>query len=120
MSKKIVIDKEDWEKIAQEFNSNDLPKVTEIDTDQSIVDRAERYSHLINKNDEMREFFAYKAGATEQDLISKARENKNNKIKLIKASLQGSLDGLELDNTDEVIEKSTVIEMINDLIKLTI
>lgn len=74
MSKKIVIDKEDWEKIAQEFNSNDLPKVTEIDTDQSIVDRAERYSHLINKNDEMREFFAYKAGATEQDLISKARE----------------------------------------------
>ena len=47
-----------------------------VDTDQSIVDRAERYSHLINKNDEMREFFAYKEGATEQSLIEqmKAKE----------------------------------------------
>ena len=32
--KKTVIDKEDWEKIAQEFNQMTLPKVTEIDTDQ--------------------------------------------------------------------------------------
>lgn len=34
------------------------------------------------------------------------------KIKLIKASLNGALDGLELDNTCDVIEKSTVIEMV--------
>lgn len=31
------------------------------------------------------------------------------KIKLIKASLNGALDGLELDNTCDVIEKSTLI-----------
>lgn len=34
---------------------------------------------------------------------------------IMEASLNGSLDGLELDNTDEVIEKSLVIEMVNDL-----
>lgn len=33
----------------------------------------------------------------------------------MEASLNGSLDGLELDNTDDVIEKSLVIEMVNDL-----
>ena len=37
-STKIVIDKEDWDKIASEFNSNDLPTVTEIQIDQSIED----------------------------------------------------------------------------------
>ena len=41
-----------------------------------------------------------------------------NKIKLIKASLNGALDGLELDNTCDVIEKSTVIEMVKELLKL--
>jgi len=35
---KIVIDKDDWDKIASEFNSNDLPIVTEIQIDQSIED----------------------------------------------------------------------------------
>ena len=38
---KIVIDKEDWDKIASEFNSNDLPTATEIQIDQSIEERAE-------------------------------------------------------------------------------
>mgnify|MGYP003425107590 FL=1 len=33
--------------------------------------------------------------------------------------LYGSLDGLELDNTCDVIEKSTVVEMINDFKKAT-
>lgn len=33
----------------------------------------------------------------------------------IEASLNGSLDGLELDNMDDVIEKSLVIEMVKDL-----
>lgn len=33
----------------------------------------------------------------------------------MEASLNGSLDGFELDNTDDVIEKSLVIEMVNDL-----
>lgn len=33
----------------------------------------------------------------------------------MEASLNGSLDGLELDNTADVIEKSFVIEMVNDL-----
>jgi len=41
-----------------------------------------------------------------------------NKIKLMKASLNGALDGLELDNTCDVIEKSTVIEMVKELLKL--
>lgn len=40
------------------------------------------------------------------------------KIKLLKASLNGALDGFELDNTCDVIEKSTVIEMIKELIML--
>lgn len=39
----------------------------------------------------------------------------SNILARMEASLNGSLDGLELDNTDDVIEKSTVIEMINDL-----
>lgn len=33
----------------------------------------------------------------------------------MEASLNGSLDGLQLDNTSDVIEKSLVIEMVNDL-----
>jgi hypothetical protein len=33
----------------------------------------------------------------------------------LEASLNGSLDGLEFDNTADVIEKSTVIEMVKDL-----
>ena len=37
---------------------------------------------------------------------------------VMEASLNGSLDGLELDNTDDVIEKSVVIEMVYDLKKL--
>jgi type III secretory pathway component EscR len=39
----------------------------------------------------------------------------HNKLAIIEASLNGSLNGLELDNTSDVIEKSSVIEMINDL-----
>lgn len=39
-------------------------------------------------------------------------------LKLIRASLNGSLDGLELDNTSDVIEKSSVILMINELKEL--
>ena len=36
-------------------------------------------------------------------------------LNLMEAILNGSLDGLELDNTCDVIEKSLVIEMVNDL-----
>jgi len=43
---KIVIDKEDWDKIASEFNSNDLPTVTEIQIDQSIE---EKIKSILNK-----------------------------------------------------------------------
>jgi hypothetical protein len=42
----------------------------------------------------------------------------NNILSIMEASLNGSLDGLELDNTDDVIEKSSVIENIKDLLKL--
>ena len=38
-----------------------------------------------------------------------------NKLALMEASLNGSLDGLEFDNKDDVIEKSTVIEMVKSL-----
>ena len=41
-STKIVIDKEDWDKIASEFNSNDLPTVTEIQIDQSIEEISDK------------------------------------------------------------------------------
>lgn len=47
------------------------------------------------------------------------------KVKLLRASILGSLDGLELDNRDDVIEKSLVIEfhkeelkMIEDILKV--
>lgn len=36
------------------------------------------------------------------------------KVILLRGSINGSLDGLELDNTDDVVEKSSVIEMLND------
>ena len=39
---KIVIDKEDWDKIASEFNSNDLPTATEIQIDQSIEEISDK------------------------------------------------------------------------------
>jgi hypothetical protein len=39
----------------------------------------------------------------------------SNILAQMEASLNGSLDGLEFDNTDDVIEKSTVIEMVKDL-----
>jgi len=41
------------------------------------------------------------------------------KIARINSLVCGSLDGLELDNTSEVIEKSIVIELLNDIKKLT-
>ncbi len=40
------------------------------------------------------------------------------KLKLIEASINGSLDGIEFDNNSDVIEKSFVIDMLNDLKKL--
>jgi hypothetical protein len=42
----------------------------------------------------------------------------NNVLGRMEASLNGSLDGLQLDNTCDVIEKSLVIEMVNDLMML--
>jgi len=36
-------------------------------------------------------------------------------LRRMEASLNGSLDGIELDNVDDVIEKSLVIDMVNDL-----
>lgn len=36
----------------------------------------------------------------------------------IEASLNGSLDGLQLDNTADVIEKSLAIEIVNDIMTL--
>jgi hypothetical protein len=41
-----------------------------------------------------------------------------NILAVMEASLNGSLDGLELDNTFDTIEKSSVIENIKDLLKL--
>ena len=46
-------------------------------------------------------------------------KNVYQKIILLEAMLNGSLDGLELDNNCDVIEKSTVVEMINDFKKAT-
>jgi len=37
------------------------------------------------------------------------------KLILIEAALNGSLDGLEFDNKDDMIEKSTIIEMLKSL-----
>jgi hypothetical protein len=39
------------------------------------------------------------------------------KLKLIEASINGSLDGIEFDNNSDVIEKSFVIDMLNELKK---
>ena len=52
---KIVIDKEDWDKIASEFNSNDLPTVTEIQIDQSIEEISDKM-HIEKHEQEMEEF----------------------------------------------------------------
>lgn len=48
------------------------------------------------------------------------RENKAalRVIKLLKASIQGALDGAELDNTDDVIEKSAIIEQLKVEMKI--
>lgn len=47
-------------------------------------------------------------------------ENKklSRSIKFCKASINGALDGLQLDNTSDVIEKSTVIEQLNEELKI--
>lgn len=96
MSKKIVIDKEQIEYLIKEYETSDDPfyggklsqlkeilaHSTEIDTDQSIEERAkECYPKMIGTNSvgvgydmNWREKEAYIKGATEQDLISKARE----------------------------------------------
>ncbi len=62
---------------------------------------------------------------SEKDMLVKLytqcqEDNKSisKKLKLIEASINGSLDGIEFDNNSDVIEKSFVIDMLNDLKKL--
>lgn len=94
MSKKIVIDKEKIESLIRKYNYSSavfntevikdlgtlIKSATEIDTDQSIEERAEKkYPDAIvtiNLAKKMR----YIEGATEQDLISKAREGEFDKL----------------------------------------
>lgn len=52
---------------------------TELSTDDSIEERAKRYGYSINGDDGIKEFLAYKDAATEQDIISKAREGEFSK-----------------------------------------
>ena len=40
------------------------------------------------------------------------------KIGRIRASVSGALDGLELDNTSDVVEKSIVIEQMKDILTI--
>ncbi len=42
----------------------------------------------------------------------------NQKINVCIASINGALDGLQLDNTCDVIEKSIVIEQLQDQLKI--
>lgn len=98
MSKKIVIDKEKIDfvtlkKLRRYFVDNDktlfeqrmysfigklietFDIATEIDTDQSIEERAKHYAeHLGGGKYSKNDVYLYTQGATEQDLISKARE----------------------------------------------
>lgn len=73
--KYIVIKMEDWDKFLENISTNKrfLLNITEIDTDQSIEERAEKYSEEMYDNDPIA-IKDYISGATEQDLISKARE----------------------------------------------
>jgi len=52
-----------------------------------------------------------------EDWMNKHKST-SKKLKLIEASINGSLDGIEFDNNSDVIEKSFVIDMLNDLKKL--
>lgn len=80
MGKFIVIDKDDWEKIAQEFNKEDLPQITELSIDESIVDRATNLTVIDSlEHEAMLIAGAYMKGATEQSLIEqmKAKDSPN-------------------------------------------
>ena len=52
-----------------------------------------------------------------EDWMNK-HKSASKKLKLIEASINGSLDGIEFDNNSDVIEKSFVIDMLNDLKRL--
>lgn len=39
------------------------------------------------------------------------------KVKLCTSAINGALDGLELDNTCDVVEKSTMIDILKELLK---
>lgn len=54
---KIVIDKDEWNKIASEFNSDELPPYTEIQIDQSIEAAAIEFQYTIQN------------GASQSDII---------------------------------------------------
>lgn len=84
--KYIVIRKELYESMMNMLKENDKISIhiqtTEIDTDQSIDERAKKYAESlgISKKDKRYSQYIedaikdYTQGATEQDLISKARE----------------------------------------------
>ena len=86
MSKKIVIDKEVFEQKIKGWierrtyvRSSDVLDIlndhlTEIDTDQNIEGRAEKKYHDAIVTINLAKKLRYIEGATEQDLISKARE----------------------------------------------
>ena len=50
--------------------------------------------------------------------VAMMKEYVFHRIAIIKASIQGALDGLELDNTDDVIEKSIVIQTFKEHLQL--
>jgi hypothetical protein len=56
----------------------------------------------------------YTKGATKYAELLESEREKSNKLaralKVLQASINGGLDGLELDNPDEIIEKSEVIK----------
>ena len=103
---KIVIDKEDWDKIASEFNSNDLPTVTEIQIDQSIE---EKIKSILNKYEPINkgtEYFynsnsvieSMQEIATSQQIIEQLRVKEKELILFAKYLLPNGYTDLALSN----------------------
>jgi hypothetical protein len=80
-------------------------------TKEEIEQLAEKYYSQITLSQRTAFKFGYTQCQEDNKSISK-------KLKLIEASINGSLDGIEFDNNSDVIEKSFVVDMLNDLKKL--
>ncbi len=72
---------------------------------ESVIDYEKIYDSIENKND----------GNFTTDCMKEAVKQSRRPIKLAISSINGSLDGLELDTTNDVIEKSVVIELLNKI-----